>query len=96
MKNIQKLMVVVLASGLMLGGCANNVKKEELAEVRALAEQASAQAAEAKSMAADAKTVASDAKAEANSAAVAAAEAKAKSEETETKIDRMFKKSMYK
>ena len=96
MKRVQQLMVVVLASGLMLGGCANTVKKEELAEVRALAEQASAQAVEARSMAADAKTAAADAKAEANSAATMAADAQTRSEETEAKIDRMFKKSMYK
>ncbi len=81
MKKSSQLMVVVLISGMMLGGCAT-VSKEDLAAVQATAEQAAADAAEAKTMAADAQS--------------RAAAAEAKSADTESKIDRMFKKSMYK
>ena len=88
MKTMSKLIVLGLATGLMLGGCAS-VSKEDLAAVQATAEQAAADAAEAKAMAADAQAEAADAKSRA-----AAAEAKAA--DTESKIDRMFRKSMYK
>ena len=88
MKKSSQLIVLVLISGMMLGGCAT-VSKDDLAAVQATAEQAAADAAEAKTMAADAQAEA----AEANSRAAAA---EAKSADTESKIDRMFKKSMYK
>ncbi len=78
----------LILSALTLGGCAT-VSKEDLAEVRALAEKAAADASAAKTMAADARSTANTAKAEAESA-------NTKATETETKIDRMFKKSMYK
>ncbi|WP_456380045.1 Lpp/OprI family alanine-zipper lipoprotein [Thiolapillus sp.] len=78
----------LLLSALTLGGCAT-VSKEDLAEVRVLAEKAAADASEAKTMAADARSTADTARAEAEAA-------NRKAAETETKIDRMFKKSMYK
>ncbi len=86
---------VLVLSALTLGGCAT-VSKEDLAEVRTLAEKAAADASEAKTMAADAQSTAAAAKTEAEAAKAAAEAANRKSEETETKIDRMFKKSMYK
>ena len=89
------LLSTLLASGLALGGCAT-VTTEDLAEVRALAEQAAADAAEAKALAAEANTTAQLAGEDAKAARAAAEAAVSKSEETETKIDRMFKKSMYK
>lgn len=85
----------LIVSALMLGGCAT-VSKEDLAEVRSLAEKAAADASEAKTMAADAQSMAAAAKTEAAAAKAAADAANRKSEETEAKIDRMFKKSMYK
>jgi len=88
MKKSSQLMVIALISGMMLGGCAT-VSKEDLAAVQATAEQAAADAAEAKTMAADAQAEAADAKSR-------AAAAEAKSADTASKIDRMFKKSMYK
>lgn len=92
----QKLITsLLILSALTLGGCAT-VSKEDLAEVRALAEKAAGDASEAKTMAADAQSTANAAKSEADAAKAAADAANKKSEETETKIDRMFKKSMYK
>lgn len=86
---------VLIVSALALGGCAT-VSKEDLAEVRAIAEKAASDATEAKTMAADAQNTAAAAKSEAEAAKAAADDANRKSAETETKIDRMFKKSMYK
>ena len=88
MKTTSKLAILALTSGLMLGGCAT-VSQEDLAAVRATAEQAAADAAEAKAMAADAQAEAADAKSRAEAA-------EAKAADTESKIDRMFRKSMYK
>jgi len=86
-RNSIRLVVVMAASGLMFG-CATT-QQQDLAEVRAIAEQASADAAAAKQTAADAQ-------ARADAAMDAAASAKAQADETESKIDRMFKKAMYK
>ena len=88
MKASSKLMIIALVSGMTLGGCAS-VSKEDLAAVRATAE-------EAKTMAADAQATAKSAQAEAAEANSRAAAAEATSADTESKIDRMFKKSMYK
>ncbi len=86
-----KILALVAASGLLFG-CATAQQPDlsgELAQVRAIAERAAADAAAAKADAADAQ-------AKANAAMDAANSAKAKSDETDAKIDRMFKKSMYK
>ena len=74
---------------LMAVGCASTSQQGELAELRSVAETAAAEAAEAKRMAAEAER-------EAAAAKLAAEQARAQSAETESKIDRMFKKAMYK
>jgi len=51
--NKKLIAIAILPAALTLGGCAT-VSKEDLAEVRALAEKAAADASEAKTMAADA------------------------------------------
>ena len=79
--------VVMVACGLMFG-CAS-MHEQDLAEVRSIAEQARADAAAATQAAAEAQ-------ARADAAMQTAADAKAQSDETESKIDRMFKKAMYK
>ena len=63
--------------------------KDQVSAAQATADAAKAEAAAARQEAADAKALAGQAMSTAN-------EAKATSEETETKIDRMFKKAMYK
>lgn len=88
MKKLSYILVLTLISGMLLGGCAS-VSKEDFAAVQSTAEQAATDAAEAKAMAADAQAEAQAAKARADAA-------EAKAAETESKIDRMFKKSMYK
>ncbi len=90
-----KPLLIVLV-GAALAGCASTAQKEELAAVRATAEQASTDAAEAKRIATEAEREAAAAKLAAEQARADAAAALAKSQETEAKIDRMFKKAMYK
>lgn len=84
------------------GGCAT-VSKAEFEAVRATADRAAADAAAARSSADGAATAAAKAQSTADAAQSAADAAKASAEEanaccrdTQTKIDRMFKKSMYK
>ncbi len=89
--NAIKSLLLIAASGLLFG-CATTQQDDlrgELDQVRAIAEKAAADAAAAKSAAAAAQS-------RADSAMDTAAGAKAQSEETEAKIDRMFKKAMYK
>ncbi|MCB1786642.1 MAG: hypothetical protein H6953_06395 [Chromatiaceae bacterium] len=84
--------VLILAASAALFGCATANEKDlrtELAEVRAIAEQAAADAAVAKQAAADARD-------QSDAAMNAASAAQSQSEQTEAKIDRMFKKAMYK
>jgi murein lipoprotein len=88
--------LIIVLAGASLVGCASTAQKEELAAVRVVAEQAAADAAEAKRMAAEAEREAAAAKLAAEQARADAAAANAKSAETEAKIDRMFKKAMYK
>lgn len=79
-----KPLVVLFASGLLFA-CATTQQKEmhsEIDEIRAIAEQAAADAAAAQ--------------ARADAAMDTANSAKAQSEQSEAKIDRMFKKAMYK
>lgn len=86
-----RTLTLVAASGLLFG-CATAKQPDmsgELAQVRAIAEQAAADAAAAKAAAAEAQ-------ARADAAMDAANSAKTKSDETDAKIDRMFKKAMYK
>ena len=85
-KHSRLLAIAALAGLIGMSGCATTGDRDklqdEIDQVRAEAAAASKDAAEAKSMAADAMATAND--------------AKATSEATEEKIDRMFKKSMYK
>lgn len=88
MKNATVKTLVLVAASSLLFGCAS-IQRSELDEVRAIAEKAAADAAAA-------RETADTASARADAAANTANAAKAQSEETETKIDRMFKKAMYK
>lgn len=87
MKTTLKPFAALMLSGLMVG-CATT-QQQDLAEVRAIAEKAAADAAAASQSAAAAQS-------RADAAMDAAASAKAQSAETEEKVDRMFKKAMYK
>ena len=82
-----KALALMAVSGLLFG-CAT-VKQSDLDEVRAIAEKAAADAAAANQAAASAQS-------SADAAMDAASSAKAESAETEMKLDRMFKKAMYK
>jgi murein lipoprotein len=87
---------LVLAIGLVtLGGCAS-VSKEELDAVKATASKAAADAAAAKSAADGAAAAAAQAQSTADAAKSSADQANACCRDTQTKIDRMFKRSMYK
>jgi murein lipoprotein len=84
---LQKVVMISLVAGLVgLTGCATTGDRDKLQaqidSVSAEASAARAEAAEAKAMAAEAVSIAN--------------EANATSAETEMKIDRMFKKAMYK
>jgi murein lipoprotein len=85
--------MLVLFIALGLTGCATT---GDIDAVRALAQQANATADAALQAANDAKATAQDAKAIAEEANATAQAANATSQNTETKIDRMFKKAMYK
>jgi len=85
MKKVSARTLGMLAASGLLFGCATAQQKDlqnQLDEVRAIAEKAAADAADAQSRADTAMDTASS--------------AKAQSEQTEAKIDRMFKKAMYK
>ncbi len=84
MKHAVKLLALFLS--LVLAGCASN---SDLEAVKALAQQANATAEAALKSANEANGTAQDAK-------TIAQDAKATSAATESKIDRMFKKAMYK
>lgn len=84
---LRKLALIsLLAISAGLAGCATT---GDLDALRSQVDAASAEASSAKAEAAEAKAMAAQAIDTAN-------EAKAMSQETETKIDRMFKKAMYK
>ena len=87
MKTNLRPLVVIALCGLTFG-CATT-QQQDLAEIRAIAEKAAADAAAANQAAAAAQS-------RADAAMDAAASAKEQSAETEAKIDRMFKKAMYK
>ena len=82
-----KTLAILALCGLTFG-CATT-QQQDLAEIRAIAEKAAADAATANQAAAAAQS-------RADAAMDTAASAKAQSEETEAKVDRMFKKAMYK
>lgn len=94
--------VLLLATLAMAGGC-STVSREEFDALRATADRASADAAAAKSAADSAAAAASRAQSTADAAQSSADAAKAAADEannccrdTQTKLDRVFKKSMYK
>jgi murein lipoprotein len=90
-----RILAMVAAAGMVasLGGCATT---SQLNDLQAEVDAAKADASAAKAEAAAASKTANEARAMASDAVNTANEAKATSEETETKIDRMFKKAMYK
>jgi len=90
-----RMLAVVVATGIIagLGGCAST---NDMNTLRADVDAARAEASAAKAEATAASQAASRAEAMASDAMNTANAAKASSAETETKIDRMFKKAMYK
>ena len=84
MKTVAAVIALVAAAGLT--GCASS---SDLQKTQDMAAQAQSTANAAAKDAADAKAAAAAAQATAD-------EAKAKAEETDAKINRMFKKAMYK
>ncbi|MCG6965688.1 MAG: hypothetical protein LJE59_04205 [Chromatiaceae bacterium] len=88
MNTVSTRTLVLLAASGLLFGCAS-VKQSDLDAVRVIAERAAADAAAANQAAAAAQ-------ARADAAMSTASGAKAQSDATEAKIDRMFKKAMYK
>ena len=84
---------LALTALLAAGGCASTSEMDQLradvAAAQAMAEQASADAATARQEAAGATATA-------NAALGTAEAAKASADDTEARIDRMFKKAMYK
>ena len=88
MKTISVKPFVVAAACGLLFGCATT-QQGEIDDIRAIAEKAAADAAAAQQAAAAAQS-------RADQAMSTASDAKAQSDATEAKIDRMFKKAMYK
>jgi murein lipoprotein len=95
MTHTRRLLALAMVAALYTGvsGCAST---GELASLKSQIDQASADAAAAKAEAATASRDASEAKAMADKAMNTANQAMSLSKETDTKIDRMFKKAMYK
>ena len=83
--------VLVVSTGMI--GCSNTTAMQSL---QSQIDAAAANALAAKSEATEAKTMAQNAMDTASSAKAAADAANATSMETESKIDRMYKKAMYK
>lgn len=91
MKHTAKLLALLIVLG--LAGCAGT---KDIESVRTQVEQANATAEAALQVANEANLAAQEAKAIATEANATAQKANATSETTEDKIDRMFKKAMYK
>ena len=83
--------VMVVSTGMI--GCANTT---EMQSMSSRIDAAAADAAAAKAEAAEAKAMAMKAMSAADNATAIANDANATSKATEAKIDRMFKKAMYK
>ena len=92
------ILAVALGGGLV--GCSSTKEKESmnarLDSIAADAKAAAASAESAKQSAAAAARAASEAKAMASDAKAMASDAKSTAEATDEKLNRMFKKSMYK
>lgn len=91
MKHTAKLLAVLIVLG--LAGCAGT---KDMDSMRTQVEQANATAEAALNVANEANLAAQEARAIALEANATAEKANATSETTEDKIDRMFKKAMYK
>ncbi|RMD68703.1 MAG: hypothetical protein D6819_08745 [Gammaproteobacteria bacterium] len=87
------LKVTLLTLPVFLAACAST---KDLEKVKATADQALRAAEQASQAAGEAKNMAAQASSKADRAMEAAQEAQACCEETNEKIDRMFKRSMYK
>ena len=90
---IIKTSTLVLTAAVALAGCAST---SEMDKLRADVQQAQATADQAAADAADAMTTAQQANSTADAALTTAERADATSRDTEARIDRMFKKAMYK
>ena len=90
---LQRALILSAVVVLAFGAC---TPTPELEEVRAMAQDAKQSAAEAQQAAQGAQSSADKAQATADDAMTAAKQAKRCCSETNEKIDRMFKKSMYK
>jgi murein lipoprotein len=95
MTQTRRLLALAAVAALYTGlsGCAST---GELASLKSQIDQATADAAAAKAEAATASSDAASAKAMAEQAVNTANQAMSLSQETDSKIDRMFKKAMYK
>ena len=95
MTQTRRLLALATVAALYTGlsGCAST---GELASLKSQIDQATADAAAAKAEAATASSDAASAKAMAEQAVNTANQAMSLSQETDSKIDRMFKKAMYK
>jgi murein lipoprotein len=91
---LRKLALVSMVAA--VGGLTGCASTSDLDALRSQVNAAAADASAAKADASAARADASDAKSMAQQAMDTANAAMSKSEETETKIDRMFKKAMYK
>lgn len=89
------LLIVIGATGCASTGDVGSLK-DQISQANATAQAAKAEAATANRKADAASREAAEAKAMAEKAMATANDAKATSETTESKIDRMFKKAMYK
>lgn len=89
-------LLALAAVAALYGGLSGCASTGELASLKSQIEQASADAAAARSEAATASSDAAEAKSMAEKAMNTANQAMSLSQETDTKIDRMFKKAMYK
>ena len=90
---IVKTSTLVLTAVVALAGCAST---SEMDKLRADVQRAQSTADQAAADAASAMTTAEQADATANAALTTAERADATSKDTEARIDRMFKKAMYK
>ena len=93
--NRSRVLVLVAVAGVFagLGGCATT---GDLDALKSQVNQNTADIAAANRTAADAKSMAQEAMTTANEAKSTANEAKSTADDTASKLDRMFKKSMYK
>ncbi len=93
---VATILPVVLASAGLAGCASNAVTTDELEDLKKQVSEAKSGNADAMGKAEEALAAANSAKADAANALSVANEAKSMSEATESKLDQMFKKAMYK